>query len=171
MSRRTVRGNSYVSVEVAGVDGIRRALSKWLEPELTRELDVANRAAARTYAKDLKAALGPVSRHMVKAVRVKRAKTGKPGWVVGSKRKVAFFWPFVIGGTKDHGPRKAQNLVFVPGWNPYIGTSSHGVGNKVVRTKRVRGVRANPVVERVAKAGERRVAAQIDKDMTRMTGA
>lgn len=175
-SRRTVKSNRFATVEVSGVDGIRKALGKWLEPELTRELDAANRAAARTYAKELKSALAPVSKHMVKAVRVKRAKTGKPGWVVGSKRKVAFFWPFVIQGTKAHGPRKADALVFIPGWNPYLGASSHGAGRGDggggwVRAKKVRGVPANPVVERVAKGSERRVAAQIDKDMTRMTGS
>ena len=90
--------------------------------------------------------------------------------MVGSKRKIAFFWPFVIGGTRDHGPRRAKALVFVPGWNPYLGASSKGVGNRWVRAQRVRGVRASNSVEKVANANEALVVRQIDKDMERMTG-
>lgn len=164
------RGSATISVHVAGVRGIRRALAPWLEPELTEELDAANRRAARRYAKDLRAELRPMSRHMSKAVRVKRARTGKPGWVVGSRRKIAFFWHMVIGGTQDHGPRKAKYLLFVPGFNQYIGASSHGVGNGWVRASRVRGVRPNDAVERVARRGEASVAAQINADMSRATG-
>lgn len=166
----TVRGSATISVHVTGVRGIRRAMAPWLEPELTAELDAANRAAARTLAKALRSELRPVSRHMSRAVRVKRARTGKPGWVVGSRRKVAFFWHMVIGGTRDHGPRKARYLLFVPGFNQYLGASSHGVGNGWVRASRVRGVRPNPIVERVARSHEARVSAQIDADMTRLTG-
>lgn len=165
-----IKGNSFVTVEVAGVPGIRGAVAKWLEPEITEELDAANRTAARTLAKDLKSEMQPVSRHMARAVRVKRARTGKPGWVVGSRRKVAFFWHMVINGTADHGPRSADALVFVPGWNPYLGPSSHGTGNRVVRVTRVKGVPSNDLVGRVADRSEGRVAKRIDNDMTRMTG-
>lgn len=166
----SVRGSATISVRVAGVRGIRRAMAPWLEPELTDELDVATKRGAQSYAKALRSELRPVSRHMSKAVRVKRARTGRPGWVVGSRRKIAFFWHMVIGGTQGHGPRKAKHLLFVPGFNPYIGASSHGVGNGWVRASRVRGVQANPVVERVAAGNETRVSAQIDADMTRSTG-
>lgn len=158
MSRRYVSGNSYASVSVSGVDGIHKALAKWLEPELTAELDAVNKKAANSMAKALRAEVKPVSRRMSRAVRVRRAKTGKPGWVVGSRRKVAFFWPFVIGGTKAHGPRKARALAFK-------------VGGKWVRASRVKGVGANPLVERVASRYEPQVMRQIDQDMTRMTGS
>jgi hypothetical protein len=165
-----IKGTATMAVETVGVSGIRKALAPWLEPELTAELDVATKRAAQTLAKDLRSEARPVSKHMAKAVRVKRARTGKPGWIVGSRRKVAFFWHMVIRGTKSHGPRKAKALVFVPGWTPYIGASSHGVGNGVVRVSRVKGVDPNPIVERVARRGETRAAAGIDADMTRATG-
>jgi hypothetical protein len=166
-----IKGSSYITVQVSGVDGVRRALAPWLEPELTAHLDAANKRAAQTMAKELRAEAKPVSKHMSRAVRVKRARTGKPGWVVGSKRKIAFFWHMVIGGTRDHGPRKAKALVFVPGWNPYLGASSRGVDRGWIRAARVRGVGPNPIVERVARQHERRVAADIDRDMTKATGA
>jgi hypothetical protein len=161
-----IKGNSTITVEVRGATDIQKALRKWLEPELTNQLDAANKKAAQTLARELRAELRPVSRHMSRAVRVKRARTGKPGWVVGSRRKIAFFWHMVIGGTRDHGPRKAAALVFVPNWNPYIGASSHGIATgHVVRTRRVRGVRPNPIVERVAARNESQVVQQIDRDM------
>lgn len=165
-----IRGNSHLSVEVVGLSALARALRPLLEPELTEHIDAGTRAAARSLAKDLRAEARPVSAHMAKAVRVKRARTGKPGWVVGSRRKIAFFWHMVIGGTKDHGPRKADQLVFIPGFNPYIGASSKGVGNRVVRTRRVRGVRPNPIVDRVVARRERAVAAALQKDIAKGLG-
>jgi hypothetical protein len=110
---------------------------------------------------------------MAKAVRVKRARTGKPGWVVGSRRKVAFFWHMVINGTKAHGPRKANALIFIPGWNPFLGASSHGVGGeagKWVRAKRVRGVAPNPIVDRVVARRESAVAKDLERDYLKGTG-
>lgn len=158
MSRRAPRGNSYLSVEVAGVDGIRRALRPLLEPELTAGLDRANKKGAQAYAKALRPAVGAVSSRMRKAVRVRRAKTGKPGWVIGSKRKVAFFWPFVIGGTRAHGPRKAKALAW------------QGRDGKWITAFRVRGVKANPIVERVARDNEARIAREIDQQFSKEAG-
>jgi len=164
-----IKGSSTETISVVGIDGIHKALAPWLEPELTANLDVANKKAAQTLATELRGEVRPVSRHMARAVRVKRARTGKPDWVVGSHRKTAFWWPFVIGGTRAHGPRKARALYFIPGWNPYLGTSPPS-GASQVRTQKVRGVEANPLVERVAKRMEAMVVSEIDQDMTRMTG-
>ena len=149
--------SSYI-VKVQGVSGIRRALRPLLEPEISRELDAATKKAAQTYAKALRPALRPVSRRMARAVRVKRAKRERPAWVVGSRRKVAFFWPFVIGGTKDHGPRKAPFLRFKDAQGKYV------------RASRVRGVKGNPIVDRVARSVERQAAAQADKSFVQGTG-
>ena len=147
---------SSFRVSIKGADGIHRALRKWLDPELTKELDAATKKSAQLYARELRKELRPVSKRMARAVRVKRARREKPAWVVGSRRKVAFFWPFVIGGTKDHGPRKARQLVFA---------TSTGI----VRTARVRGVKANPAVERVAERVEGRAMAEADRHMDRNT--
>lgn len=169
-TKRVPRGTSTARVTVVGVAGIHKALAKWLEPELTAELDAANKKAANRLAKELRAGVRPLSKHMARAVRVKRARTGKPGWVVGSRRKIAYFWHFVINGTKAHGPRKAKVLLFVPGWNPYIGASSKGVAGGWVAARRVRGMGGSGIVEEVAQRNEAAVMRGIDQDMTRMTG-
>jgi hypothetical protein len=166
----TVRGSGSARVQVRGVTELQRALRPLLEPELTNMLDAENKKAAQALAKDVRAEAKPVSKHMAKAVRVKRAKTGKPGWVVGARRKVAWFWHIVIGGSKDHGPRNADAMVFIPGWNPYLGASSKGVGSKVVRVKRVRGVRANPIIERVVARREATVARKLENDIAKRAG-
>jgi hypothetical protein len=149
---------STYGVKVTGVAGIRKALRPLLEPELSKELDAATKRGAQTYARALRPELRKVSRRMARAVRVKRAKKDRPGWVVGSRRKVAFFWPFVIGGTKDHGPRKADYLTF------------KGKDGQFLTTKRVRGVPANPIVDRVARAVEARAAADAERQFTNSTG-
>lgn len=139
-------------VQVKGVDGVRKMLAPYLEPELSKELDAGTKAAAQMLGKALKSELRPISRRMARAVRVKRARRERPAWVVGSRRKVAFFWPFVIGGTRDHGPRRANLLVFV-------------TKNATVRTKRVRGVRPNPAVSRVASRLQEQVYREIEKPL------
>lgn len=149
-----------LTVTVKGADGIQRALRKWLDPELTKELDAATKKSAQLYARELRKEARPVSRRMARAVRVKRARREKPGWVVGSRRKVAFFWPFVIDGTKAHGPRKnkAGLLVWVTPDN-----------SATIRARHVRGVHANPLVERVAARAEGRAMAEADKYLGKNT--
>ena len=141
-------------VEVKGARGIHLALRKWLDPELSKELDAATKKSAQLYAKELRKELRPISKRMARAVRVKRARRERPAWVVGSRRKTAFFWPFVVGGTRAHGPRKnkAGLLVWVTPGN-----------TATVRARRVTGVRANPVVERVAERAEGRAMAEADR--------
>lgn len=158
-------------VSIEGISGVRRMLRPLLEPELSAELDASTKRAAQLYARELRTELRPVSRHMARAVRVKRAKRDRPGWVVGSRRKIAFFWHMVIGGTRDHGPRKAPALVFVPNVNQYIGASSHGVATgRVVRTRRVRGVPANPIVERVADRNQAHAFSLAEQQFLRQAG-
>lgn len=158
-------------VSIEGISGVRRMLRPLLEPELSAELDASTKRAAQLYARELRTELRPVSRHMARAVRVKRAKRDRPGWVVGSRRKIAFFWHMVIGGTRDHGPRKAPALVFVPNVNQYIGASSHGVATgRVVRTRRVRGVPANPIVKRVADRNQAHAFSLAEQQFLRQAG-
>lgn len=148
---------STMSVQVKGVSEIRRVLAKWVDPAaLNKELDAATKESAKLYAKELKSALRPVSKRMARAVRVRRARRERPGWVVGSRRKTAFFWPFVIGGTRAHGPRKAKLLAWVTPGN-----------TATVRARHVRGVPANPIVERVAARAEGRATAEAEKYMDR----
>lgn len=148
---------SSYAVQIRGASDIQRALRKWLEPELDKELDAATKKAAQLYARELRSALRPVSKRMARAVSVRKARRERPGYVVGSRRKVAFFWPFVIGGTKDHGPRRAQTLYF------------YGKDGRTHRPRRVRGVPANPIVERVASRTEARAMAEADRYLGKNT--
>lgn len=151
---RAPRGSGSLTVRVQGVDGIRRALAPLLEPELTNILDKSTKAAAKTFQKAVKAEAAPVSKRMARSVRVHRAKTGKPGWVVGSRRKIAFFWPFVIGGTRAHGPRR----------KPVLRWQKDG---QTIVARHVRGVRPNPLVERAAKRTENKAFADAEHQFSR----
>lgn len=157
-------------VEVRGVTELHRALRPLLEPEISLTLDAGLKEAAKLYRRELRKESKPASRHMASAVRYYKAKRDRPGYVVGYRRKRALFAHFVIGGTRDHGPRKADALVFVPGWNPYLGASSHGVGNQVVRARRVRGVKPNNIVDRVATRVESAAAKKVDTTFAKETG-
>jgi len=155
MSSRRVSGNSSFNVTVIGVPAIQRALRGWLEPELTDNLDKATKAAAKEFAKAVKAEVAPVSKRMRSAVRVKRAKTGRPGWVVGSKRKIAFFWPFVIGGTKAHGVKRKRLMFWLDdAATPHV-------------ARHVRGVPPNDLVERAANKVEAKAFREADTEMSR----
>ena len=76
----------------------------------------------------------------------------------------------VIGGTRAHGPRFAKALVFIPGFNPYLGASSHGVGNGWVRARRVAGVPPNDIVGRAVAKYETATAAAIETDVAKRAG-
>jgi hypothetical protein len=157
-------------IRVEGIDGLHRALRPLLQPEMDLRMYAALKESAKVYKKALAAESRPASRTMAAAVRYYKAKRDKPGYVIGYRRRKAFFTHFVIGGTRDHGPRKAKALVFVPGWNPYLGASSHGAGNGWVRAARVRGVKANNIVERVGTRLEQRAAKQVESTFVKETG-
>lgn len=149
---------SSAIVRVQGVSGIRRALRPLLDPELTAAIDAANKRGAQALARELRTEVRPLSKRMGRAVRVKRAKTGKPGWVVGGRRKTAFFWHMVIDGTRDHGPKRAKRLA----WK--------GAGGQPVFARRVRGVQGHDVVGAVMARSERRVADQIEQEIVKGAG-
>jgi hypothetical protein len=162
--------NAGIYVDVKGVAGIHRALRPLLQPEIDQHIWSSLKKGAAAYAKDLRRESKPASKTMAGAVRYYKARRERPAYVVGYRRKRAFFTHFVIGGTRDHGPRRARALVFIPGFNPYLGASSHGVGNGWVRAARVRGVPANPIVERVATRGESARARDIETQFVKETG-
>ena len=172
MSRRAFTGGaSAFTVQVIGLSGVQAALKPLLDPELTNGLDKANRKAAQSLNKLLKANVARSSRAVAKTVRVKRARTGKPGWIVSNRRAgIGFVLPMIVGGTRDHGPRTAKALTFVPGWNPYLGASRSGVGNRVVSVKRVRGIKGNDVVEATAQQGEGAAAAVAEAEFVKQAG-
>lgn len=162
-------------VEVRGADAIHRALAPLLQPELDEIMWRTTRKAAQQYAKALRSETKPASRTMAGAVRYYKAKRDRPGYVVGYRRRKAFFAHWVIGGTRDHGPKRASALVFIPGFNAYLGASSHGVGRADggggwVRARRVSGVRPNPIVERAGDKAEGRVSREMEQQFVKETG-
>lgn len=152
-----IKGNSTVRVQVKGAGPIHRALRPLLDPEFSNGIDKANKKAAQSLARPVRVEARAASRRMGRAVRVKRARTGKPDWVVGGRRRTAFFWHFVINGTRDHGPKRAPALRFQ-------------VNGDYVRAQRVRGVKPNPIIDRVVSRDETKVAKQIERDVLKGTG-
>lgn len=147
-------------IEVVGAPAVRRMLRPWIEPSLPQRAKRAVRKGGNILKPPLRAEAKKVSKRMAKAATVQlsarglvggkqmpKLMPGEPGVYVGFVHKKAFFSHLVIGGTHDHGPRRAKALVF------------EGRGGLVV-TGRVRGVKANPMVERVSSQyGEQAVAA------------
>lgn len=165
---------SQLGIEVQGVAGVRKMLAPFLEPELSKDLQEATKKGAQVLRRPLKAELGKVSKRMAGAVSIRKAKRGRPATIVGSKRGKAFFWHMVIGGTKTHGPRRAQYMVI--GLNAARGSGSgqvrlHGPGvmrgRGFRRASKVRGVPPNPILARVAAANQSKVAAAMSKHIAR----
>lgn len=128
-----MRGSTF---RVIGADGVETMLKDYMVPKLPRRLQVATKAGATVFKEPLKSAARPLSKRLARSVSVRVAKRDKPASVVTFRPKVAFFRHFIIGGTADHGPRRARALVFV------------GNGG-LIRTKRVRGTPPHPIIERV----------------------
>lgn len=163
-----------MTISVQGVSGVRKMLAPFLEPELSREMQAATKKGAEVLRRPLKAALRPVSKRMAGAVSIRKARRDRPATIVGSKRKKAFFWHMVIGGTKAHGPRRAQYMVI--GLNARRGSGSGQVrlqgpgvmrGQGFRRASRVRGVPANPILAKVATANQSRVIAAMAAHISR----
>lgn len=139
-------------IQVIGADGVSRMLRDYMEPKLPRRMQDATKAGATVFKAPLKAAARALSRRLARAVSVKKAKREKPATIVVFRAKVAWFRHFIIGGTKDHGPRRAQALVF-------------DGRNGIVRARRVRGVPAHPIVGQVADRYERQAYDAIDRHL------
>lgn len=152
-----------VTYKVIGLDGVHRMLKAYTNPEFTRRMKSAVKAGGNELKGPMKSESASVSRRMGRAVSVVQSPTGLAGKIsrtrdphvyVGYRRKTAFFAHFVVGGTQDHGPRSAPLMVF------------RGK-NGTVRTRHVRGVKANPIPSRVAQRHESSVYRAIDRDLDR----
>lgn len=143
-----------MSVQITGVSGVQRMLADYTTPKLPKRLQDATKAGAEVFKPAVKAEARAVSKRLARSVSVRRAKKDRPATVLTFRPKVAFFRHFVIGGTKDHGPRRAAALSF-QGRNGFV------------VTKHVRGVRPNPIISRVADRLEGQAYAAIDKSLDR----
>lgn len=84
-----------------------------------------------------------------RSVSARQARRNRPAAVVGPRPKVAFYRHMVIGGTRDHGPRKARALAF------------QGPNGQVFAAH-VRGVKPRPFVAEGFAAGQGAMNAAID---------
>lgn len=154
------------TIQVKGVDGVRRMLKQYTDPSLSKRFRSATKAGGNELKGPLKAESGKVSKRMARAVTVKQGSSGlegashmprvrEPHAFVGYRTKAAFFANMVLGGTKAHGPKRAGLMVF------------RAKGGGIVRTRHVRGVRPNPIVSRVAASHEAAVYSAIWRDLDR----
>ncbi len=128
-------------VQVTGVQGVHEMLDDYMAPKLPKRLQDATRASAQVFKKPLQAEARKVSKRMGRDVKVVRAARERPATIVKFGKR-AWFDHFVIRGTRDHGPVRADKLVFE-------------VGGRMVRAEQVRGVRPNSMVDRVGAKFER----------------
>ena len=141
-----------MTIEVRGEREVRQMLGDYMNPKLSTRLQSATKAGAEVFKKPVQAEAGKVSKRLRRSVSVKRARKERPATIVYFRAKIAWFRHFIIGGTRDHGPRTAPFLVF----------ESRG---EVVRAKRVKGVRPNPIMSRVADRYERQAYDAIDRSL------
>jgi hypothetical protein len=124
-----------IGITIKGIPEVQELLDRVGDPrKANRVLQKAANAGGEVMARAL-VAEAPY-RDLKRSVWARPAKRRRPAAIVGHhKRNGGFIWHMVVGGTRDHGPRRAPWLAF---W-------SHG---KHIVTKRVRGVRSNPFVAR-----------------------
>jgi hypothetical protein len=142
-----------MSIEVRGDREVREMLQNYTNPKLPRRLQTATKAGADVFKPAVKAEARRVSKRLARSVSVRRARKDRPATVLTFRPKVAFFRHFIIGGTRDHGPKRAPMLVF------------KGKGGQIVRARRVRGVPPNPIISRVARRLESACYAAIDRSL------
>lgn len=143
-----------VVFRIEGSARARRMLRQWQEPELSRRAQTATTVGVEVVRRPLQKEAAAVSSRMSKSVYVRKARRDLPATVAGYRPKVAWFRHFVIGGTRAHGPRRKQALRFRGrfGW---------------VIVKRVRGVKPNPIIVRVARQYQRKVFDAMIRSLTR----
>lgn len=174
-----------IRIDIEGKEGVHEMLSAYADPEMTKRLKTATKAGAKVFVRPLKSEARGISRRMANSVKVLVNKKDKPGHYVAFRGKGPanpYFKHMVIGGTKDHGPKRvarvsigrfsfgnkgAAALVFVPGWNPYMNRAPRKgkVGGGWVRAQRVKGVGPRPIVTGVANSYETQAWAAFDKSL------
>jgi hypothetical protein len=125
------------TILITGQAGVHQMLAPYTAPRLPKRMQAVTKAGATVFKAPLKAEAGKVSKRLARSVSVRTAAKDKPATVVTFRPKIAFFRHWIIGGTRDHGPKSAKALVF------------KGKDGNLVVTGRVRGVQPNPIVDRV----------------------
>lgn len=133
---------------------VRRMLAPYEHPRLEKRADHAEGAAADVLVGPMRDEARRVSRRMADAVHEVRRDAGV---VVEFDPRIAPFRLWVIGGTRDHGPASAEAMTF---------QGKHGW----VTVRKVRGVPANPIPERVRDRLEGRAVDAFAHDLERTEG-
>jgi hypothetical protein len=155
-----------MSIEVIGANGVHQMLQDYMEPKLPKRIQSATKAGATVFKAPVKAEASLVSKRLARSVSVRKARKDTPATILTFRPSVAWFRHFIIDGTQDHGPKKAALLAFIPNWNPYF-TGGPPSGASQVRAHKVRGMKANPIIARVADAYENEAYQAIDADLTK----
>lgn len=134
---------SDLSIEVRGMGEVLKALDK-LDPKVGKRL--LQKATAEGAKKVLKPKVKAESPwpSMKRAVRAGAAKKDKPAGIVKYDPKRAWYRAILIGGSKTHSTKAKR-----PGKGP-IQAFDDGGTKKFSRGHEVRGIKANPVISRVA---------------------
>lgn len=130
-----------VTIEVRGMQDVLKALDK-LDPKAGKKL--MQKATAEGAKKVLKPKVKSESPwpSMKRAVRAGAAKKDKPAGIVKYDPKRAFYRHMLIGGTKAHSTKARRS--------GGIQAFDDGGTKKFSRGHEVRGIKANPVITRVA---------------------
>ncbi len=143
-------------VQILGIAEVQRALDRIDDAGEKKVLQAAVTAGAKAI-KPYVVAAAPrgATGKLKRSISARQAKRDRPAAVVSARPKVAFYRHMVIGGTKDHGPKKAKALVFP------------GKQGGLVRTGHVRGTSSRPFIAEGFAAGEpaamRAINAVLDK--------
>ncbi len=129
-----------ISIEVKGMAEVMAVLDRMDPRDAKRTLSKATADAAKKVLAPRVKAATPWAR-MRSAVRAGQVKRDRPGGIVKYDAKKAWFRHFLIGGTKGHTvkPKRKSVMAFDAG-----GTRAFSRGHQI------RGLRANPVISRVA---------------------
>ena len=142
---------SSVGISIRGIPEVQKALAQLDDKGDKAMLQKAATAGAKAL-KPYVVAAAPrgATGKLKRSISARKAKRNLPAAVVSPRPKVAFYRHMVIGGTKDHGPRRARMLA----WQTPDGPAF---------ARRVRGTPARPFVDEGFRAGQSSAMAAIDK--------
>ena len=147
-----------VNVQILGIPEVMAALDRIDDAGEKKVLQQAVTAGAKAM-KPYVVAAAPrgATGKLKRSISARQARRNRPAAVVSPRPKVAFYRHMVIGGTKEHGPRKAKALVF----------QSTSRARGWVYALRVKGTPPRPFIARGFAAGEpsamRAINAVLDK--------
>lgn len=149
-------------IEIHGMPELLKQLEA-MEPKNSKRLLTKATAdgAKKVLKAPVKAEARKVSKRLASSVRAGAARRDKPAGIVRFDPKRAFFRHFVIGGTKDHSIKAKGKKA--------LAYTQAGV-TRYARDVQVRGVKANPIISRVADAYEDRTLDHVERYLSREFG-